>query len=110
MNGTKLDNLYHTELFAPFVASLTLDLAKKLCDQIEKKAKPPFGQRTGRSFVAQTISIYTLYESFIRLASEGSEPFDWQMFPMETLEATLQHPFLRQTGYRIGPVRDILSR
>lgn len=98
MTGTKLDNLYHTQLFAPFVASLTLDLDKELCENIKKKANPPFERRTGRSSVAQTICIYTLHESFKRLASESSEPFDWQMFPMETLEATLQKE--REQGQR----------
>lgn len=100
--GTKLDNLYHTDLFAPFVASLTLDLDKELCENMKKKMQPHFEKQIGRlassellqhypnSFVAQTICIYTLHESFKRLASESSEPFDWQMFPMETLKATLQ--------------------
>lgn len=102
MTGTKLDNLYHTELFAPFVASLTLDLDTEFYDNLKEKMRPPFEQRIGRlasselhkyysnSLVAQMICIYTLHESFKRLASESSEPFDWQMFPMETLEATLQ--------------------
>lgn len=100
--GTKLDNLYHTDLFAPFVASLTLDLDKGLYKNIKKKMRPPFEQYFGRhvsselqkhystGVVAQMICIYTLPESFKRLASESSEPFNWQMFPMETLEATLR--------------------
>ena len=67
MTGTELDNFYHTVLFAPFVASLTLDLHKEFCENMKKNGKPPFEQRTGHSFVAQMICIYTLHESFERL-------------------------------------------
>lgn len=101
-SSTKIDNLYHTDLFAPFVASLTLGLNKELCENMKKKMQPPFEQYIGRlasselfkhyfnNIVTQMICIYTLHESFKRLVNEDSERFDWQMFPMETLEATLQ--------------------
>lgn len=100
--GTELVNLYHTDLFAPFVASLTRDLDEKSYEDMRKKTTPPFERPPGRpassnlqsyyihSQVAQMISIFTSHEALTRLANESNEPFNCEMFPMETLEATLR--------------------
>lgn len=100
--GTKLVNLYHTDLFAPFVASLTHDLDETSYEEMRKKMTPPFelphdhpaSSKLLRYYinskVVQMICICTSHEALTRLANESNEPFNWRMFPMETLEATLR--------------------